>query len=184
MANDTRSRCKAKDDENNNSRGGQTSGKELSTPGSRSSDKSGLRRSTRETPSKEKEIVIPSPSKIRKSERLEKLMPTPPGTGKSERVEEKCTPSPLRRSDRARKPSPSTSFGSKGSDKCSSSSSMKQKNGQKEINVKQLAVETTKLSKRGKQDAEPVHVKPKTMSARAYKALFLKKPKRVKVAGH
>ncbi|KAF3454976.1 hypothetical protein FNV43_RR05424 [Rhamnella rubrinervis] len=183
MANDTRPRCKAKHDENNNSRRGQTSGKGLSTLGSPCLDKSALRRSTRETLSKE-EKVVPSPSKIRKSERLEKLMPTPPGTEKSERVEEKCMRSPLRRSDRARKPSSSSSFGSKGSDKCSSSSSLKQKNRQKEIIVKQLTLDTRKLSKRGKKDGEPVHVKPKTMSARAYKALFMKKTKRVKVADH
>lgn len=186
MANDTRSRSKLKDEGDKNSGVRQTRG--LSTSGTTSSDKSGLRRSARETSSKEKEKekVFPSPSGIRKSERLEKLTPTPPGMGKSERVENKCTPSPLRRSDRGKKHSlsVSTSSESKGSDKGLSSSSKTQKHGQNEKTVKQLTQEATELSLRENQGAETVYQKPKTMSARAYRALFKKQPQRVEVAGH
>lgn len=173
MANETRSSRKVKDDENSNSYGKQTTSKSASV--STSSDKSGLRRSTRETSSKKK--MVPSPYSVRKSERLEKITPSPPCLRKSEKNEKKWTPSPLRRSDRGRKQSSSTSSESKTSVKGLGSLSVKQKNGKKEKSVKQL----TELDN---QDVEPAQVKAKRLNAREFRALWRNSPYKVKMAGN
>jgi hypothetical protein len=67
-------------------------------------------------------IPNPSPSSTRKSERLEKRTLTPTFKRKSQRIEKKGMPSLLRKSDRGKKLSGSTSSGSKKSNKSSSSS--------------------------------------------------------------
>lgn len=182
MAHDTRSSRKIKDDENNNSNGGQISSKGLSTSGSGASDTSGLRRSSRET-SLKKNITL-SPSSTRKSERLEKKMPeTPLFKRKSERFEKKLTPSPLRRSDRAKNHS-STSSGSKRSDKSSGSSLAKRKTEKKEKSVKELTLGTREVSKSEKQNVGPCHGKNKIRNARAYKTLFTKHRKKLQARGN
>ncbi|PQQ19204.1 helicase protein MOM1 isoform X1 [Prunus yedoensis var. nudiflora] len=182
MAHDTRSSRKIKDDENNNSNGGQISSKGLSTSGSGASDTSGLRRSSRET-SLKKNITL-SPSSTRKSERLEKKMPeTPLFKRKSERFEKKLIPSPLRRSDRAKNHS-STSSGSKRSDKSSGSSLAKRKTEKKEKSVKELTLGTREVSKSEKQNVGPCHGKNKIRNARAYKTLFTKHRKKLQARDH
>ena len=149
------------------------SGKETTT--STSTTSYGLRSFAKETSLKGKMIPNPSPSSTQKSERLEKRTPTPTFKRKSQRIEKKGMPSLLRRSERGKKLSVSTSSGSKKSNKSSSSSGMKLKKETKEKSVKQLTLETKEVGKTEKQD-EPV--KKKRMDARAYRALFKKQPKK------
>ncbi|XP_024156644.1 helicase protein MOM1 isoform X2 [Rosa chinensis] len=166
MAHDTRSSRKVKDDESTNSIGRQISSKGSSTSGSSMSDTPVLRRSSRETLLKKNNTL--SPSSTRKSERLEKQTPeTPPVKRKSERFENKSTPSPLRRSERGKTHS-STSSASKTSDKSLDSSSMKGKREKKEKSVKELTLGTKELRKSEKQNVGPGQVKQKRLNTRDY----------------
>lgn len=182
MANETRPSRSVKDDESNNSKVRQSSGKE-STTSAGSAATSGLRRSVRETSSsKRTKVPSPSPPIIRKSERLEEKRT--PIQRKSERIEKRETLSSLRRSVKGKKITKSSSSGSKKSGKSSSSSVAKPKKEKKEKSVKELTMETKELGKSVEEDesvAEPV--KKKRMDARDYRALFKKQPKRVNAAG-
>ncbi|KAF5937751.1 hypothetical protein HYC85_025257 [Camellia sinensis] len=171
MANDTQSTCKSKDDESNSSKKKPVTGKRSSTPGSAVVDTSGLRRSTRETPSRKQ--ISSSPSTTRKSERIEKRTPTAtPLKRKLEIVEKKRMPSPLRRSDRGKKHLSWSSSGSKKSEKGSASSDVKRKKLKREKSVKQLTLGAREMSRREKRDPKPVGVNKKRMDARTYKSLF------------
>lgn len=182
MPNDTQSSGKINDNESNNSKGRHCSGKESTTSCSATSDSSGLRRSTREASLKRK--IIPSPPCTRKSGRLDKQTPTSPTVNrKSERIEKKGMPSPLRRSERCKKLSSSSSSGSKISDRSLSSTDTEQKKGKKERSVKMLTLET-KVGRREREDVESAPVKKKRMDARAYRALFKTQPKKVVAAGN
>ncbi|XP_062172135.1 helicase protein MOM1 [Alnus glutinosa] len=182
MANDSRSSRKIKDNESNNSKVRHNSGKESATSGSATSDTSGVRRSTREASLKRK--MIPSPPSSRKSERLDKQRPTPHTVDrKSERIEKKGMLTPLRRSDRGKKLSWSSS-GSKKSDKSSSSSDVKRIKEKKEKSVKLLTLETKAVGKSEIEAVESSPVKNKRMDASTYRALFKKQPKKVTAAVH
>lgn len=182
MANDSRSSRKVKDNESNNSKGRHNSGKESTTSGSATSDTSGVRRSTREASLKRK--MIASPPSSRKSERLDKRKPTPHTVDrKSERIEKKGMLTPLRRSDRGKKLSWSSS-GSKKSDKSLSSTDVKQRKEKKEKCVKLLTLDTKEVGKSEIEDVESALVKNKRMDACAYRALFKKQPKKVTAAGN
>ncbi|KAI7990761.1 Helicase protein MOM1 [Camellia lanceoleosa] len=171
MANDTQSTCKSRDDESNSSKKKPVIGKRSSTPGSAVVDTSGLRRSTRETPSRKQ--ISSSPSTTRKSERIEKRTPTTtPLKRKLEIVEKKRMPSPLRRSDRGKKHLSWSSSGSKKSEKGSASSDVKRKKLKREKSVKQLTLGAREMSRREKRDPKPVGVNKKRMDARTYKSLF------------
>ncbi|KAF2314239.1 hypothetical protein GH714_024406 [Hevea brasiliensis] len=173
MANDTRSSRKVKDDENSNFKG--VAGKPSTSSGAETPNTSGLRRSVRETPSTKK--TGPSPSSTPKSERFEKRTPKPSVT----RVEKQSTPSPLRTSDRGKKQSSSSSAGSKKSNKSSGLSAIKKKL-KKEKSVKQLTLQTQEVRKIKKQVINDVQVGKKRLDARAYRALFKQKQKKVNVA--
>ncbi|XP_059430737.1 helicase protein MOM1 isoform X2 [Corylus avellana] len=182
MANDSRSSRKIKDNESSNSKGRHNGGKESTTSGSAASDTSGVRRSTREASLKRK--MIPSPPSSRKSERLDKQRPTPhTADRKSERIEKKGMLTPLRRSDRGKKLSRSSS-GSKKSDKSSSSADVKQRKEKKEKTVKLLTLETKEVGKSEIEDVESAPVKKKRMDACTYRALFKRQPKKVTAAVH
>ncbi|XP_065876396.1 helicase protein MOM1 isoform X2 [Euphorbia lathyris] len=168
MANDARTSSKVKDNENNSSK--EIAGKP-STDGVEASNASGLRRSGRETPKKTR---CPSPPSSRKSDRLEKRTPTPPVMRKPERVEKQSTPNALRRSERGKKQSSSSSSGSKKSNKSLDLSVTKTK-FKKEKSVRQLTLETKKISKIEKEVTEPAQMGKNKMDARAYKAIFEQK---------
>lgn len=116
--------------------------------------------------------TTPSPQSMRKSKRLEKGMSplSPPVKRKSERLDKHNTPSPMRRSDRG-KINSSSSSGSKPSAKEVSVSDSKRR---KEKTLIQLTME----SKKAELDLEEVGNKRKRMNARTFKALF--KRQRVK----
>ncbi|KAK8679012.1 hypothetical protein V6N13_144484 [Hibiscus sabdariffa] len=190
MANNTRSSSrKAKDDENNDLKGSQNSGKKSVNWGAATAAASGVRRSPRETLSK-KSTTPPSSSGTRKSERLEKQTSilnsmTPPAKRKTERVEKtkiKKNASPLRRSERA-KLSSSASSGSKRSDKSLDALNVKRKREKKDKCVKQLTMETIEVNKI-EEDVQSEETQKKRMNGRSYKALFKKQPKKVDGTDH
>lgn len=179
MANDSRSSSKTKDDESNTKKK-LVNGKAPSTKGSGTNDTSGLRRSVRET-SLSKQMTPSLPS-TRKSERLVKRMPVSPLiTKKSERIETLTTiSSPLRRSDRGKKhTSSSSSSGSKKSANRSGSSDMKQVKGKRVKSLKQLSVEARAVTT--SEDPKSACGKRKKMDASNFKDL-LKRRRRSKVA--
>lgn len=174
MANDSRASRKIKEDDINNSKGRNIRGKGLSTSTTATTDISGLRRSSRETPTKKQ--LNPSPSSTRKSERLEKQTPvTPPVKRKSERVEKQRMPSPSRRSERGKNHQSPTSSGSKKSEKTSGSSDLRHKKQKGEKSVKEVTLEARKVSKNEEHDFKAVQVKKNRMDARAYRALLRRK---------
>ncbi|KAL7173695.1 hypothetical protein ACSBR2_033030 [Camellia fascicularis] len=177
MATDKRSSSKSKDDNESNSPRKKTIiDKDSSTSGSTTPDTTGLRRSTRETPSRKQ--ISSSPSTARKSEWIENRTPmTTPVKRKSEMVE-KETPSPLRRSDRGKKHLSWSSSGSKKSEGGSGSSDVKLKKLKREKSVIQLTLEAREISRREKQDPKSVGVKKKRMDARTYKSLFKQQRRR------
>lgn len=200
MANDTRSGRKIKDDGNSISKGRHTGGNGVTSSSTESPDTSNLRRSSRETSSSMKNMisesssskknmtsetpplktnVTPSPSSIRKSERIEKrTSTTAPVKRKSERLEKQSEPIPLRRSERGKGPSSSSSSGSKKSDKSLVSSELKQKKEKKEKSVKQLTMETKEVScESKKQDADRVQVQKRRINAHSYRALLKRNKK-------
>ncbi|KAL6276144.1 hypothetical protein ACE6H2_019745 [Prunus campanulata] len=106
---------------------------------------------------------------------------TSPPKRKSE-FEMKRTPSPMRRFERAKNNS-STSSGSKMSGSKSSGSSLKERKGEmKEKSMKDLALGTREVSKSGKQNAGTAHVKNKIRHGRDYLARFKKNKKEVKTS--
>ncbi|GFZ20435.1 ATP-dependent helicase family protein [Actinidia rufa] len=126
MVNDTRSTRRSKDDEITSSTKKAIKSKGSSTSGSPTADTSGLRRSTRGTPSRKQ--ISSSPSTTRKSERLEKRTPTKiPVKRKNEIVEKQKVSIPLRRSDRGKKHLLPSSSGSRKSEKGSDSSDIERK---------------------------------------------------------
>lgn len=175
MANDTRPRERNKDGEGDISGKSGDNGEGTSNSGTLKVDASRLRRTTQGA-SSSGQITL-SPSSTRKSERLEKRMPsTPlPVIRKSERLEKQSTPSPLRRSDRGRALSSSTSYGSKSLEKVSSSADRMSRREKKEKSVKQLTMETENVNHGEKRDQESFGVKRKKMDARSYKDLFKRK---------
>ncbi|KAE8729489.1 Detected protein of confused Function [Hibiscus syriacus] len=185
MANGTRSSSrKAKDDENNGLKGIQSTGKKLVNLGAATTEASGVRRSPRETLSK-KNMTPPSSSGMWKSERLEKqtsnLNSMTPAKRKSERVEKKKgmkNASPLRRSERG-KISSSASSGSKRSDKSLNVLNTKRKKEKKNKCVKQLTMQTVEVKKIEQDVEQAEETQKKRMTARSYKALFTKQPKKV-----
>ncbi|KAK3042547.1 hypothetical protein RJ639_001541 [Escallonia herrerae] len=168
MVNDSRSRRKSRDFETNSSKKKLSNGKGSSASGSGTGDTSSIRRSTRETPSKKQ--MTPSPSSTRKSERLEKLTPvSPPKKMKSER---QGVPSPLRRSDRGKIQTSSSSSSLKNSGSGPGSSAMKQKKGGTEKGVKQSTVETRQVRRSENHNLEIVGGKAKRMDGHTFKAFF------------
>lgn len=112
-----------------------------------------------------------------------KMAKTSPPMRKSE-FEMKRTPSPMRRFERAKNNS-STSSGSKMSGSKNSGSSLKDRKGEmKEKSMKDLALGTIEVSKSGKENAGTAHVKNKIRHARDYVAWFKKKKKEVKASGN
>lgn len=179
MANDTLPSNNVNEDENSNLRGRQSSGKELSTCSSASSEVSGLRRSARDSLSRKRRAS--SPPSIRKSERLVKQTSVSPVRRASERVDKKLTPSPLRRSERGKHLSPS-SGSRRGSGKSSSSSSSKQKKAIKEKNVQRMNPESREVTDNEKQDLK-LKVKSKRYDSRAYRSYFKNRKKKSEAAG-
>ncbi|XP_058199863.1 uncharacterized protein LOC131314930 isoform X5 [Rhododendron vialii] len=175
MANDTRSTRRSKDDESTSSRKKAV----VETAGT-----SGLRRSTRGTPSREQ--ITTSPSTTRKSGRLESMTPrTPPVKRKSEIVDKHNISSPLRRSDRFKKHRRSDRFkkhqsasssGTKEIEKGSRSSDVKSNKLKIEKSVKWLPLEGREANGIEKIDPNPVGVKRKKMDARTLRTFF--KPQR------
>ncbi|PQQ19205.1 helicase protein MOM1 [Prunus yedoensis var. nudiflora] len=106
---------------------------------------------------------------------------TSPPKRKSE-FEMKRTPSPMRRFERAKNNS-STSSRSKMSGSKSSGSSLKERKGEmKEKSMKDLALGTREVSKSGKQNAGTAHLKNKIRHGRDYLARFKKNKKEVKTS--
>ncbi|KAL4335632.1 hypothetical protein GQ457_07G034500 [Hibiscus cannabinus] len=187
MANGTRSSSrKAKDDENNDLKGSQNNGKKSVNLGAASAEASGVRRSPRETLSK-KNMTPPSSFGTRKSERLEKQTSilnstTPPAKRKTERVEKKKgkkNDSPLRRSERGKMSSSSASSGSKRAYKSLDVLNTKRKKEKKSKCVKQLTMQTVEVNKIEQDDEQAEETQKKRMTARSYRALFSKQPKKV-----
>ncbi|KAK3041003.1 hypothetical protein RJ639_026715 [Escallonia herrerae] len=168
MVSDSRSSRKSRDFERDSSKKKLSNGKASSASGSGIGDTSSLRRSTRETPSKKQ--MTPSPCSTRKSERLEKLTPvSPPNKMKSER---QGVPSPLRRSDRGKIQTSSSSSSLKNSGSGPGSSAMKQKKGETEKSMKQSTVETRQVRRSEKHNLEIVGGKAKRMDGHTFKAFF------------
>ncbi|XP_009618970.1 helicase protein MOM1-like isoform X3 [Nicotiana tomentosiformis] len=170
MASETRSGRKNKHTESNKSKNKQSDKGSISS-GSGKTDS--LRKSVRET--KQADSI---PSSTRKSERLEKQLPSMPAVKKKSGVIEKQnTPSPLRRSDRGKKDTPSSlsrsSYVGRGPD----SSSVKKKEP-KEKSVKELIMDFESVSTGRENGATSVGLKRKIMDARSYKALFKMQRKR------
>lgn len=173
MANDTRSTRRSKDDEGTSSR---------KKAVAETADTSGLRRSTRGTPSREQ--ITTSPSTKRKSGRVESTTPmTPAVKRKSEIVDKHDTSSPLRRSDRFKKHQPSSSSGTKESEKGSHSSDVKSNKLKREKSVKGLTLEGRETNRREKQDPKPVGVKKKKMDAHTYSSFFKQQLRRDNAPG-
>lgn len=195
MANDTRSSQKRKEDESNCSKTGKTSGKGPTSTCTATNDTSGLRRSTRGTPSKEKS------SSTRKSGRLEKMPITTPTKSTPERIE-KQSPSPLRRSERSKSNHSMSSSSSKKSGKISISSERSKKSlslsssGSKKaekasISISNMKKDKEKSDKHLKQQAKKVGQaqkleadsgEKKRMTGRAYRAIFIRRKKVVKAS--
>ncbi|KAJ8535518.1 hypothetical protein K7X08_023238 [Anisodus acutangulus] len=171
MASETRSGKKNKDTESNKSKNKQSDKGSLSS-GSGKTDRASLRSSDRET-----KQPASSPSSTRKSKRLEKQSPSPPAVNRKAGVTEKQnSPSPLRRSDRGKKHTPSSSSRSslgRGSD----SSSVKKKE-KKEKSVKELIMESESHRTSTEKGEASVGLKRKRMDARSYRALFKMQRKR------
>lgn len=199
MVKDTRSSVRARNEDNNNPKGKQNGDKATTRAGSTTPDTSALRRSARETSLKKK--IDATPSKSRKSERLDKQPPsTPRDKKKHGTIEKQNELNPLRRSERGKKQSSSTSSGSrskksdkssstssgsvsKKSDKSSGSPNMKGKREKKEKSIEQLTLETREAGKSPKQDKVSKNAKSKRMDARAYRALFREKLKKANSSG-
>ncbi|XP_010262872.1 PREDICTED: helicase protein MOM1-like isoform X2 [Nelumbo nucifera] len=180
MVNDTRPRRKIKDGDSNNSKRGEIGAKGSTASGSATTDTSGLRRSTRELPSKKK--TLSSPSNTRKSERLEKQTPSTPLKKKSERVEKKKMPCPLKKSERSEKQRSLSSSESKRHAKGLSTSDTKSKKRKGEKSRKQQALDVREQNRSEKQDSKSTHVvlKKKRLDARSYRALLSSKTKMAK----
>ncbi|XP_057484469.1 helicase protein MOM1-like isoform X1 [Actinidia eriantha] len=171
MVNDTRSTRRNKDDEITSSTKKAIKSKGSSTSGSPTTDTSGLRRSTRGTPSRKQ--ISSSPSTTRKSERLEKRTPTTiPVKRKHEIFEKQKVSIPLRRSDRGKKHLLPSSSGSRKSEKGPDSSDIERKKLKREKSMKQLTLESREINRRGQQDPKPVGMKKKRMDARTYISFF------------
>lgn len=169
MANDSRRSRITKDDDHNNAKGRNIRGQGSSTSAYATTDISGLRRSARETPTKKQ--LNPSPSNTRKSERLERQTAVTPVKRKSDRVEKQRIPSPLRRSERGKNHQSPSSSGSKRSER-TSGSEMRYKKQKREKSVKEVTLEAREVEEN---DSESVQVKKKKMTARAYRASFLRR---------
>ena len=190
MGNNPRTARKGKGDEPNGSKKKQLDGKDetvgaASNSASGSGESSGLRRSTRETPSK-KQGDNASPASVRKSQRLENR--TAPATPSAKKKPEK--PSPLRRSGRDNKfQSPSSRTPEKGStskgglkqQKGSKSPAPKEKN--KDKAPKDSAEESNGVVQQEKQNAKVTTKRKKRLSARHYRDMFKPLKKKIKVSG-
>ncbi|KAJ8557657.1 hypothetical protein K7X08_003282 [Anisodus acutangulus] len=169
MASETRSGRKNKESESNKSKNKQSDKGSLSS-GSGKTDRPSLS-SGRET-----KQAASSPSSTRKSKRLEKQFPSSPAVKRKAGVTEKQNYlSPLRRSDRGKKHTPSSSSRSsvgRGSD---SSSVKKEK---KEKSVKELIMESESHHTSREKGEASVGLKRKRMDARSYRALFKMQRKR------
>lgn len=193
MVKDTRSSVRERNEENNNLKGRQNGEKAPARAGSTTPDSSALRRSAREASLKK--TIIVTPSKSRKSDQLDKHSPrTRSDKKKHGTVDHKNMLNPLRRSERVKKQSSSTSSGSgskklvkssstssgsvsKKSDKSSGSPYTKGKKEKKEKSIEQLILDPTEAGKSPKQDEVSQNGKDKRMDARAYRALFREKLK-------
>ncbi|XWS74310.1 hypothetical protein CRYUN_Cryun02cG0203900 [Craigia yunnanensis] len=162
MANGTRSSRKVKDDEGNDSKGSQSSGKKSMNSGAAIAEASGhLEKQTASLNSM-----------------------TPPAKRKSERIEKQKNVSPLRRSERGKMLSSSGSSGSKSSGKRPDSLDVKRKKEKKEKSVKQLTMETVEVNKIEQEDGQANEAHKKRMDARAYRAMLRKRPKKVNGTDH
>ncbi|XP_055829400.1 helicase protein MOM1-like isoform X2 [Solanum dulcamara] len=171
MASETRSGRKNKDTESNKSKNKQSDKGSLSS-GSGKTDRSSLRRSGRET-----KQAASNPSSIRKSKRLEKQSPTPLTVKRrAALIKKPNSSSPLRRSDRGKKHTLSSSSRSSYLGRGSDSSSVKKE--KKEKSVKELIMESESYSTSRENGAASVGLKRKRMDARSYKALFKMQRKR------
>ncbi|KVI00190.1 Chromo domain/shadow, partial [Cynara cardunculus var. scolymus] len=143
-----------------------------------SADASGLRRSGRETSSKQ---ATTSPSSARKSERIEKqASPSSPLIKKkSENIVKQMAGSPLRRSDRGKKQFSPGSSGSKKLAEIPASSNIKSKKEKIPSSSKESVGDANEDNKDERQDPDVGGRKRKRMTARGYKALF--KPQRIRV---
>lgn len=197
MVKDTRSSVRARNEENNNLKGKQNGEKAPTRAGSTTPD-SALRRSARDTSLRRKIVV--TPSKSRKSDRLDKQSASTRDKKKHGTLENKNVLNPLRRSERGKKQSSSTSSGSgskkldkssstssgsvsKKSDKSSGSPNTKGKKEKKEKSIEQLALEPREAGKSPKQDKLSKNAKSNRMDARAYRALFREKLKTANSSG-
>ncbi|XP_059297528.1 uncharacterized protein LOC132050331 isoform X1 [Lycium ferocissimum] len=172
MASETRSGRKNKDTESNNKSKNKSDKGSLSS-GCGKTDRPSLRSSDRET-----KQAASSPSSTRKSKRLEKQSPSPLAVKKRAGVIEKPnSPSPLRRSDRGKKHTPSSSSRSSNLGIGSGSSSVKKKE-KKEKSVKELIMESESHSTSRENGAASVSLKRTNMDSHSYKALFKTQRKR------
>lgn len=171
MASETRSGRKNKDTKSNKSKNKQSDKSSLSS-GSGKTDGSSVRRSSRET-----KQAASSPSSIRKSKRLEKQSPTPPTVKRrATLIKKPNSPSPLRRSDRGKKHTLSSSSRSSYVGIEFDSSSVKKE--KKEKSVKELIMESERYNTSRENGESSVGLKRKRMDARSYKALFKMQRKR------
>lgn len=174
MAIVSRSSRKSKNEESTSSKkcnGGKSKdSKVLSTAGS-ATETSGLRRSTREPPSKKQRFS--SPLSTRKSKRLEKKKALTLVKRKKERIEKQ----------RGEKYQSSSSPALKKSGKSSGSSETKKKKVKKENAVKKTTLitgEQTKSEKQDRKNADLTSKKKKRLDARSYRALLKSEAKKIK----
>ncbi|XP_042510757.1 chromodomain-helicase-DNA-binding protein Mi-2 homolog [Macadamia integrifolia] len=170
MANDTRSGWKIKENDSNSSKRRLIGHEGSTTSGFATTDSSGLRRSTRETSSRNQSWS--STSIMRKSERLEKrASANPPIKRKFERDEEQRMPGPSKKSEGSEKQRSLNSSRSKKSEKGLSSPDTKIK---REKKGKQQIINARGRSRNEKQKPKPSHVilKKKRLDTCSHRALL------------
>ncbi|GAB2285063.1 hypothetical protein Dimus_019519 [Dionaea muscipula] len=143
-------------------------------------DLNGPRRSTRDVASKNK--ISSGDLKTRKSERLVKQTPTKPPVGKKPGIAQKVTPSPMRRSERGKKFQPSSSSGSRKSEKSSCSTDLKSGSNRKEKSIKELTTRANKVKQLGQHDSKTECKKKKRMDARTYRTMLKVLMKKVRAS--
>lgn len=148
-------------------------------------DSSGLRRSSREKTSNK--MASPENRTPCKSEQLEKQSPSAPSITKKS-LKKRLERSPLRRSERCRKQCSSlNSTGSKNSGKKSgtpASDPEKIKEGRKRSSMKKSTQRAKEACRVESEDTESAQTEKAWMDAHAYRALFRKQEKKVKLSGN
>lgn len=134
-------------------------------------DTSGVRRSPRDRDTSSSKQVTPSPPSTRKSGRLVNQIPeSPPVKTTPEKIKKHVAVGPLRRSDRGKNHTSSSSLGSKKPETSGSSLGTPPLKGVREKSLKELNMEVKEVSR--SEDQKPVYEKKKMMDAHSFKSLL------------